>query len=70
VGRGEGGCTGQVRTGIVGFPYAGIKIFIVGVSLFRALRSPNASQQSIWACLVGRGEGGCTGEVRTGIVDL
>jgi len=37
VGRGEGGCTGQVRTGIVGFPDAGIKIFIVGVSVLRAL---------------------------------
>ena len=59
---------GPRRSRIVGFPWAGIIFAEVGVSLFRASGSLNASQQSIWASLGGGAQGGITGHVRAGII--
>ena len=56
-GAAEGGPTGKIRDGIVGFPSAGIKIPTRFMSLLRASCSPNASQQSIWASQGGAAEG-------------
>ena len=50
-GGGDAGCTGRVCAGIVGFPWARIKIVWVGLTLLSAWRTLNASQQNIWASL-------------------
>ena len=64
----EGVITASVRSVVVGIPWAGIKICIPGASLFRAIWSRNASQQSIWASLGEGREGVITAWVRSIVV--
>ena len=64
----EGYITAWVRSVVVGVPSAGIKMLTVAASLLKAVRSRNASQQSIWAFLGGGREGYITTRVRSVLV--